>query len=194
MYLDRGFYSSPVIRWLIALDIPFIMPAIRNGKTGGVNQYLKGGKSYKTTHTLNKNKDNKVTFPLWIVCKYLKGKRGKFGIEYLPYVVYKVKISLDYIYQDYRKRFGIETSYRLKNICRIRTTTKNPLIRLLYVGISFLLVNIWIYLLWSKRSKPRRGGRLVYNYLFTLKQMLSFLSNEINRIYQVRKVVYISSS
>ena len=194
LYLDRGFYSSPVIRWLMALDIPFIMPAIRNGKTGGVNQYLKEGKSYKTTHTLKKNKDNEVTFPLWIVCKYLKGKRGKFGIEYLPYVVYKVNISLDYIYQDYRKRFGIETSYRLKNISRIRTTTKNPILRLLYVGISFLLVNIWIYLLWSKISKPRRGGRLVYNYLFTFKQMLSFLSNEINRIYQVRKVVYIPSS
>ncbi len=194
LYLDRGFYSSAVIRWLMALDIPFIMPAIRNGKIGGVNQYLKGKKSYKTTHTLNKNKDNEVTFSLWIVCKYLKGKRGKFGIEYLPYVVYKVKVSLNYIYQDYRGRFGIEASYRLKNICRIRTTTKNPIIRLLYVGISFLLVNIWIYLLWSKISKPRRGGRLVYNYLFTLKQMLSFLSNEINRIYQVRKVVYIPSS
>ena len=194
LYLDRGFYSSAVIRWLIALDIPFIMPAIRNGKTGGINQYLTGGKSYKTTHTLNKNKDNEVTFPVWIVCKYLKGKRGKFGIEYLAYVVYKVNTRLNYIHQDYRKRFGIETSYRLKNVCRIRTTTKNPIIRLLYVGISFLLVNIWIYLLWSKISKPRRGGRLVYNYLFSLKQMLSFLSNEINRIYQVRKVVYIPSS
>ena len=40
LYLDRGFYSSSVIRWLKALDIPFIMPAIRNGKTGGINQYL----------------------------------------------------------------------------------------------------------------------------------------------------------
>ncbi len=80
------------------------------------------------------------------------------------------------------------------NICRIKTTSKNPIFRLLYVGFSFLLLNIWIYLFWSKISNPRRGGRLVYNYLFTLKQMLSFLSNEINRIYQVRKVVYISSS
>ncbi len=38
LYLDRGFYSSAVIRWLMALDIPFIMPAIKNGKTGGINQ------------------------------------------------------------------------------------------------------------------------------------------------------------
>ena len=70
LYLDRGFYSSSVIRWLMALDIPFIMPAIRNGKTGGINQYLKGKKSYKTTHTMNKGKDNEAIFSLWILCKY----------------------------------------------------------------------------------------------------------------------------
>ena len=64
LYLDRGFYSASVIRWLIALDIPFIMPAIRNGKTGGINQYLKGKKSYKTTHTMNEGKENEVTFPM----------------------------------------------------------------------------------------------------------------------------------
>ncbi len=191
LYLDRGFYSSSVIRWLKALDIPFIMPAIRNGKTGGINQYLKGRKSYKTTHTMNEGKDNEVTFPLWVVCKYRQGQREKHGIEYLAYVVYKVDISLNYIYQDYRKRFGIETSYRLKNLCRIRTTTKNPIIRLLFVGISFLLVNIWIYILWTKISKPRRGGRLVYHYLFTLKQMLAFLANGVNRIYQLKEIVYI---
>ena len=130
LYLDRGFYSGSVIRGLKALNIPFIMPAIRNGKTGGIQQYLQGGKSYKTTHTMNLGKDNEVTFDLWVVCKYQKGKRGKYGIEYLAYVVYKVTIGLDYIYQDYRQRFGIESSYRLKNICRIRTTTKNPIIRL----------------------------------------------------------------
>ncbi len=191
LYLDRGFYSSSVIKYLIASDIPFIMPAIRNGKIGGINQYLKGRKSYQTTHTMNKGKDNEITFDLCIICTYRKGKRGKHGIEYLAYVVYKVDIHLDYISEDYRKRFGIETSYRLKNICRIRTTSKNPIIRLLFVGISFLLVNIWIYILWFKISKPRRGGRLVYNHLFNLKQMLTFLSNAVNRIYQVREIIYI---
>ena len=115
----------------------------------------------------------------------------KTQFRFRPYVVYKVDISLDSIYQNYRQRFGIESSYRLKNLCRIRTNTKNPIIRLLYVGISFLIVNIWIYILWFKISKPRRGGRLVYHHLFTLKQMLAFLLNVVNRIYGVKKIVYI---
>ena len=191
LYLDRGFYSASVIKWLMALDIPFIIPAIKNGITGGINQYLKGKKSYKTSHTINKGKANEVVFPLWIVCKYSKGKRNKHGIEYLAFVAYKVDVRLHYIAEEYRRRFGIETSYRLKNICRIRTTSKNTIIRLLYVGISFIIINIWIYLLWSKISKCRRGSRLVYQNLFNLKQMLAFLSNTVNRIYGVRETVYI---
>ncbi len=115
LYLDRGFFSISVIRWLKALHIPFVMPAIRRGKYGGIRQFLKGKKSYKTTYTMKRNKDYYVTFQLWIVCKYKKGTRGKYGVEYYAYVVYKVRTSLSYLHEEYRQRFGIESSYRLKN-------------------------------------------------------------------------------
>lgn len=193
LYLDRGFFSTPVIRWLQALNIPFIMPAIRRGKKGGIKQFLKGKKSYKTTYTMTRNKDDSVTFELWIICKYRKGKRGKNGIEYFAYAIYKAKTSLTYIHEDYRKRFGIESSYRLKNLCRIRTNNKNPVLRLLFVGISFLLVNIWVNLLWLKVSKKRRGHRLIYRTLFGLKQMLAFLRQVVERKYQVVEGIYIPS-
>ncbi len=111
---------------------------------------------------MSRSKDDFVTFDLWIICKYKKGKRGPSGLEYYVYVTYKVTTTLNHIHQCYRQRFGIESSYRLKNLCRIRTTTKKPTLRLLFVGISFLLVNIWVNLLWKKVSKPRRGGRLIY--------------------------------
>lgn len=127
LYLDRGFFSIPVIRWLKALRIPFIMPAIKTGKTGGIKQFLQGRKSYKTK-----------------------------------------TISLGYIHTDYRRRFGIESSYRIKNICRIKTTNKKPVIRLLFIGISFLLVNIWV-------------------------KMLSFLRQAIDRLYQVVDTIYFPS-
>ena len=140
------------------------MPAIRRGKQGGIKQFLKGRRSYKTTYTMSRGKDDFVTFDIWIICKYRKGKRGQKGIEYYVYVTYKVNTNLNHIHQCYRQRFGIETSYRLKNLCRIRTTTKKrmrprvadrrkgtrtkqPNLRLLFVGISFLLVNIWVNLL-----------------------------------------------
>ncbi|MEO0841066.1 MAG: ISH3 family transposase [Cyanobacteria bacterium J06632_19] len=193
LYLDRGFFNVSVIRWLKALDIVFTMPAIRRGKQKGIKQFLKGKKSYKTTYHMTKDKDNSVTFDLWIVCKYKKGKRGKHGVEYFAYVVNKVKTNLDYIHQDYRKRFGIESSYRMKNVCRITTNNKNPVLRLLFVGISFLLINIWINLLWFRISKKRRGGRLIYRKLFGLKQMLAFLCQAVERKYKVAENIYIPS-
>ena len=110
LYLDRGFFNTPVIRWLQALDIPFLMPAIKTEKKGGIKQFLKGRKSYKTTYTITRDKDDSVTFDLWIICKYRKGKHNQRGVQYFVYVAHKVKTNLDYIYQDYRKRFGIETS------------------------------------------------------------------------------------
>jgi len=44
LYLDRGFFNVPVIRWLQVLDIPLLMPAIKTGKQGGIKQFLKGKK------------------------------------------------------------------------------------------------------------------------------------------------------
>ena len=135
--------------------------------------------------------NRKVTFELWIVCRYRKAKRKKKGIEYLVYVVHKVKTNLSYIRHNYRQRFGIESSYRLKNCCRIRTTTKKPTIRLLYVGISFILLNIWVNFLWRKISNPRKGGRLIYNQTFPLKQMLFFLRQAVEEVFTIVNTIYI---
>ena len=121
LYLDREFFSIAVIRWLKALDIPFAIPAIRRGKSGGIKQFLKGRKSYKTTYTMSRSQDDFVNFDIWIIClpsnggKYQKGQRGKNGIVYYVHVTYKVTTGLNHIHQCYRQRFGIESSYRLKN-------------------------------------------------------------------------------
>lgn len=102
-----------------------------------------------------------------------------------------MKISLFSIHKDYPKRFGIESSYRLKNLCRIATTTKKLTLRLLFVGIAFLLVNSWVNLLWKKISSPRKGDRLIFRYLFGLKQMLAFLRQAIDRNFQVVEDLYL---
>lgn len=191
LYLDREFFSVPVIRWLQALNIPFVMPVIIRGKQGGTRNLIKGRCSYKTTYTMASQQYGTATFDVWVICKYKKGKRRQKGIEFLAYAVYEPLLSLVSIYEDYRRRFGIESSYRMKNICRIKTTIKNPIIRFLFVTLAFLIVNIWIYLLWQYISRKRRGGRKILSKLFTLKQMLEFLRQTIDRRYEVAYQVYL---
>jgi putative transposase len=185
LYLDREFFCVPVIRWLQALDIPFEMPAIIRGKYGGTRQLIRGRRSYKTSYTLNSDKYGSVTFQVWIVCTYKNGKRRAHGREFFIYAVYKVQLSLQLIHDDYRLRFGIESSYRMKNQCRIKTTIKNPTIRFLFVALAFLIINVWIYLVWHYLSRLKRSSRQVFSHLFTLKQMLEFLRQAVDRNYGV---------
>ena len=194
LYLDREFFCVPVIRWLQALDIPFEMPVIIRGKDGGTRRLLRGRRSYRTTYTLNSKKYGSVTFEIWIICTYKKGKRRSFGREFFAYGVHQVRLSLQVIHDDYRLRFGIESSYRMKNLCRIKTTIKNPIIRFLFVALAFLIVNVWIYLLWHYVSCLRSSSRRVFAKLFTLKQMLEFLRQAVARHYGVACAVYLPYS
>ena len=60
----------------------------------------------------------------------------------------------------------------MKNQCRSRTTSKNPVTRLLFVALAFILVNLWVYLLWFFVSRKKRGGRRIHRELFSLKTIL----------------------
>jgi putative transposase len=148
----------PVIRWLKALNISFLMPVVIRGKTAGTRQLLVGRKSYATRYTLTRANYGSVTWQMRVVCTDYKGFKGKHGIQYALYVVHRVTIALHQLHQHYKERFGIETSYRLKNQCRIRTTSKNPVVRLFLVALAFILFNLWVYLLWFFMSQIRRGG------------------------------------
>lgn len=193
LYLDRGFFSIPVIRWLKALGIPFLMPAIIRGKTGGTRALCSGSCSYRTSYCLKSQKYGSVDCPMVVVCRYHKGRKHQHGIQYLLYVAYDVQVAHHQLHHHYRDRFGIETSYRMKNCCRIRSTTKQPALRLLFVALAFILVNLWVFLLWTHISRTRRGARLIYDSLFPLKTMLEFLSMAIERHFPKRCTVVLPS-
>ncbi len=41
------------------------------------------------------------------------------------------------------------------------TTTRRPVVRLLYVGIALVLSNLWVWLHSTILSMPSRGGRMI---------------------------------
>jgi putative transposase len=175
LYLDREFYTVELINYLQNREIPFIIPCVKRGSSGGIRKLFKGRKSYFTNYTVC-SKEDEATFQANVVVKYSNGKYGRKGIEYFAYAVYNMDMKLKNTFKEYRKRFGIESSYRLMNQARVRTSTRNPVLRLLYLGLSLLLVNIWIYIQWTYLSIPRQGGRQVVTWTF--KTMLK----QINRI------------
>ncbi len=191
LLIDRGFFSVPVIRWLKAPDIPFEMPVVVRGKKGGTRQLLCGGRSYETDYEMKSQRYGTVTFKIRIICVYSMGRYGRQGITYFAYAVHRIGLKLRAVHDDYRKRFGTETSCRLKNTCRIRTSTKNPVVRFLFTGIAFILTDIWVRLIWEFVSLPRKGGRLLFHECFPLKLMLTFLRQAVDRKHQLINAVYL---
>lgn len=191
LYLDRGFYSVPVIRWLKALNLPFLMPAVIRGKQGGTRALCHGRTSYVTPYTLRSADYGTVDCQIYVVCHYQAGRKGQHGIDYRLYVGHRLKIALHQLHYHYRQRFGIESTYRMKNQCRIRTTTKNPVLRLLFVAIAFILINLWIYLLWYFVGRARRGSRQIFRAIFPLKSMLEFIAHAVERHFPVVSAIYL---
>jgi Transposase DDE domain len=191
LYLDRGFYSVPVIRWLKGLNLPFIMPAVIRGKQGGTRALCHGRSSYRTNYTLKSTNYGTVDCQIAVVCHYQKGRHHQHGIDYCLYVLYRVNLSLHQLHYHYRQRFGIESTYRMKNQCRIPTTSKNPVLRLLFMAIAFILINLWIFLLWHFVSRPRPGGRRVFRFIFPLQSMLGFIAHAVERHFPVISAIYL---
>lgn len=172
LYLDREFYTIDVITHLKARGIPFIIPCVARGKSGGIRALLKDRKSYSTTYTMRSGK-KEATFHVNVVARYYRGKWNRHGMEYFAFAVSGIGIPVGKTHKEYRRRFGIESSYRLMNAARARTTSRSPILRLIYIAFGFLLMNIWIYFHWFYVSVKRQGGRRLAERRFKtmLRQM-----------------------
>jgi hypothetical protein len=58
----------------------------------------------------------------------------------------------------YRRRFGIETSYRQMHQARIRTSTRDPVRRMLFVGLALILRNAWVWFHLMRLGQRLPGG------------------------------------
>ena len=169
LMLDRGFDNNAIIGYLNEQPFPTIMALTIRGKQGGTRALLKGRKSHVTTYTRRSTKYPTETFTVHIACKYGKGRYKRRGLCRFAYIVIgELKMQPLQVYHEYRRRFGIETSYRLMNLVRVRTTSKSPTLRLFYVGLALTMLNLWVFVKWTFVSRPRRGGRLVLHRLLPL--------------------------
>jgi putative transposase len=174
--LDRGFYSVEVIRYLQAARYPFILPVVRRGRSpkhvhgpSGTWVFFTWKRSGWARYTLQQRRGRRTaTVDIGVCCRWVQRRRrrrpewGPRQREVWVYAYWGVQPpSLTWLRETYRLRFGIESSYRQLHQGRIRTSTRRPLLRLLYVGVALLLRNVWVWLHWEVLAYRRRGRRRV---------------------------------
>ena len=161
--LDRAFYSIDVMNFIEERNISYIIPVVKHGKM--LKSLLEVPKSCFLHYTI-RSKDKSKDVLLTVKVGYLKGKTGKKGKISLGYVVSKLSWTPEKVHQVYKFRFGIESSYRLRNRVRPFTTSRNPTLRFLFAIISFLMENVWVSLQWIFFTPLQRGPRKVDSDLF----------------------------
>ena len=201
LLLDRGFYSVKVIRYLKNKRQAFIMPAIKRGKKtdadGGptcTNKLAALKKSGWHRYTLTSATDGPVNFDVAVVCKNIKDSSRKESVRNtLIYVTFLVKHRpLDWVRETYRQRFGIESSYRQLHQARVKTSTQNPALRLLFYAIALILRNVWVWLHTQIIATPRRGGKIANPEQMCFQRMLLWLFTEIGNQYTLIMEIFVS--
>ena len=189
LLLDRGFYSVDVIRYLQAARCPFIMPAIRRGRKPNHPQGPSGTWAFTTwrrsgwaRYTLEERNDQRRATVTVAVCRHRlpartrTGRRPKKRSQVWLYALWGLEPrSVAWVRETYRQRFGIESSYRQLNQTRIRTSSRSPLLRLLFVGLALVLRNVYVWLHWEVLAHKRRGRRRVDLDQLPLRALLHWL-------------------
>jgi hypothetical protein len=181
--LDREFYSVAVVRYLQAARTPFLMPVVCHGRSVDHPNGPSGSQVFKQRknsgwdqYTLRDAQKQTATVSICVKCRNRRGERGRHGREAWIYAFWGLQPKrFDWVKQTYRQRFGIETSYRQMNQCRIRTTSTRFEVRFLYVAIALLLRNLWVWLHQVVLSRPRRGRVEIRLDRLRLRTMLLWL-------------------
>lgn len=186
LLLDRGFCSVDVIRYLQAARYAWLMPLTLRGRPLDHPRGPSGSRVFATWkrsgwgwYTMTNAANRTANFPVCVKCRNRRGERGRHGREALVYAFGGPlqPSSYTWVKETYRSRFGIETSYRQMHQARIRTCTRDPLLRLLYVGVALVLRNVWVWLHWQVLSNRRRGGRRLDLSRMSFRQMLLWLQH-----------------
>lgn len=196
--LDRGFYSVGVMRYLQAARYPFLMPVVCRGRKiehpkgpSGTRVFLTWKRSGWGSYTLTDAKKRKATVSICVKCRNYRGQWKRQGRQKLVYAYWGLEpSSYPWVHATYRARFGIESSYRQMHQARIRTCTRDPLLRLLFVGVALILRNVWVWLHGEILAHPRRGGRRVDLAQLPFRAMLSWLRYLAETVLGVRDWVH----
>jgi len=179
LYLDKGFASTDIIQYLTAQQQPAILACPIRGKKGGTRALCRGRSSYSTQYTFTDGTQTMIAMKASLV----PDASGKLRRKWLAFIVILLDWQPDQVYQEYRRRFGIECSYRLLRRIRASTTSRNPSLRFFLLGLGLILVNAWVFLRWTFSRLMKPGPRRVDVSRFRFNRFSKFLIRTVEELY-----------
>ena len=188
LLLDRQFFTSSVIALLKTKSLAFIIPIMLRGRKpkSGKNpkkDALPSLRSFKTRRpgrynfTWTTGKET-VAFQVVVSWKqYVYGKTGRRRKKTMLFAVSGVAGSPREIREQYRQRFGIESTYRQFHHAKIYTSTRDPLLRLFFAAVAFVLRNVWVWLHLHLLSENRGTHKELHLERLRFRRLLAWISD-----------------
>jgi hypothetical protein len=184
LLLDRAFFTAAVTACLQQERLAFLMPVVFRGlpPKKGVKKGLRWIKRQKAgwyRHTFWHNKEP-VKFSVCVAYRnYYNRKKRKRGQQKLLFAAWRVRGTPTEIRERYRKRFGIESSFRQMRQARVYTCTRNPHLRLVFVAVALLLRNLWVWIHATLLAEGRDETMTLRQELLRFKQLLDWLAQAV---------------
>jgi hypothetical protein len=192
--LDRAFWTVNVAAYLQHAHYPFLMPVTARGRgpkhpkgPSGTRVFYGWKKSGFGSYVLHKRRSEK-SVRVSICVHRIQRSSGKR--KTLVYAYWGLRpASTAWVRETYRLRYGIESSYRQMHQSQARTTSRSPKVRLLRVGLSLILRNVWVWMHYELLSTPRHGARKLnerrLHYQEFLAWLLSAIGNQLHLLDQL---------
>jgi len=175
VYRDKEFCQGPIVRYLTKTHIPAILACTIRGDRGGTRALCRGPKGYCTDYTFTDGTPARLA----MIPAGVPDKSGRRRVKWLAFVVIHLDWSAPQVAQRYRRRFGIESTYRQLNPLRARTTSRNPALPFFLLGLGFLLLNIGVMLRFLATRLIARGPARWDEDAFRLFRFITFLRRAI---------------
>jgi putative transposase len=175
--LDRAFFSIAVMQLLQSRRLAFVIPAVirgrrprRGAKATGLRAIRRRGAGrYEYTHA---DRGKAVRVAVVVAHKsYRHARTGRRHTRKLLYLTWRVGGGPVAVRDLYRKRFGIESSYRQLGETRPRTSCRDGVLRLLWVAIGLVVRNAWV---WANRNAGRGWSFPVTRLILLLDILVAF--------------------
>lgn len=185
LLLDRAFFSLSVIQYLQGEKVPFLMPVVLRGRRPKKKRAPTGLRWIKRQnagwypHTL-KNGNQAASISVCVGYRtYHNRKTRRRGQQKLLFAAWQVHGSPTEIRERYRKRFGIESSFRQLRQARIYTCTRDPHLRLLFVAVALILRNLWVWLHATILADGRGDNMTLRLERLRFKQLLDWIAQTV---------------
>ena len=184
VYMDKEFYSFEVLQTLDRRKLAYVLPLPMRD---ALQKLCRGRTSHYTTYTLRSPAHGAYRLRIALVYRQRRSPQQRHVVHWFGFAVAGLSPRLPprQVFQLYRHRFGIETSYRQMNQVRARTSSRSAVLRLLLMGLALILVNLYVSLR-TRLGTPVRSQRGGHARPLTLSRLGRLVARAIETYFDIR--------